>query len=173
MRARAGDANVRALELPLPPALRFDSAGLREICARREALKGHCPEAASVGTDLAETPLVEERLTGPVFVVQPRGNGQPDLWASLAGEGLRLTLQGRTLVEDGRIETRFDDLPDMPLSLLKMQLQGGRHGVLSLDRGLCGIRAPGLTAPVSLEGQNRAYRAERIPVATPGFCRRH
>ena len=173
VRSRRGDANMRAMGLSLPAGLRLSAAGLREICARREALQGNCPKGSKVGTGVGRTRMLARPLQGSIFLVQPQeGDEEPEIWAHLAGEGVELNMHSTTVVADGRVENRFQSLPDMPLSDFTMQLASGKHGVFVLDRSLCADgRARELRAPATLEGQNGAYRKQRTPVTTPKICR--
>ena len=158
--------------LLMPAGLRFRSGGLTEICARGEALRGDCPKGSQVGTGFGRTPMLARPLRGAIYVVQPRGNGEPDLWAHLEGEGVELDLPSVNSTVDGRVETKFQGVPDMALSAFTMDLEGGKHGLLSLERELCVKGKPrGLAAAASLEGQNAAYRTLRVPVTVPKTCR--
>jgi hypothetical protein len=169
-RSRSGDANLRSMQLELPAGLRFRSGGLRAICARGAALKGDCPKGAQVGTGFGRTPMLAKPLRGAIYVVQPKGNGEPDLWAHLEGEGVELNLPSVNSTEHGRVQTSFEDVPDMALSSFTLDLAGGKHGLLVLDRDLCG-KVRGLNAAASLEGQNAATRELRVPVDKPKSCK--
>jgi hypothetical protein len=171
MRSRVGEANLRSMGLSLPAGLRFSAAGLREICSRRDAFKGRCPKGARVGTGFGQTPLLKEPMKGAIYVVQPEGDGEPDLWANLRGEGVELDVRSVSVTRHGHVESRFQNLPDMSLGKFRMQLFSGKHGVLVLDHGLCvDGRRRQLHADVALEGQNRAYRERRVPLAAPATC---
>jgi hypothetical protein len=159
-------ANLRMADISLPSLLRFDSSGLREICARREARNGNCPSGSRIGSSYARTPLLDVPLKGAVYVVQPRDTGSPDLWISLEGEGLQIYLRGETALEDGHVVTRLIDLPDLPLASFAMRLAGGKHGVFALSSSPC--RA--LVASLTLKGQSGARRKGRVRVAVPGEC---
>jgi hypothetical protein len=172
MRTRESDANLRSLQLLLPRALRFDSSPLREICARKQALKGNCPKGSQVGTGIGQTPLLKKPLKGSIYVVQPKENGEPDLWTNLRGQGIELNLQSRSATRHGRIDSSFEDLPDMPLSSFTMEFSSGKHGILFLKRGLCGKgRAAALSAPAKFEGHNGARLQSRIQVSVPDVCK--
>jgi hypothetical protein len=168
LRSPAGGTNLRRLDLPLPAHLQSDIAKVRELCARGEALHGRCRAGAQVGTALARSPLVAGPLRGKVFLVQPHGTGLPDLWTSLAGEGLKLAVRAKVVTEGGRLQAQLVGLPDLPLSYFRMRLAGGPHGLLRSSADLC--RGPGAEESVTaaLEGQDRAYRLERVRVQHPG-----
>ena len=166
-RLRSRDTNLRAMRIALPRALGFDISGLREICSRRDAVDGLCSARARVGSARARTPMLGEPLKGAIYVVQPQGDGLPDLWIGLAARGLRVDVRGRTLKRRGRIFTSLVGLPDVPLSRFTMRLRGGKRGVLSLRTGVCGRRDRKrlLASPLVAKGQNGVRRTLRPMVS--------
>jgi hypothetical protein len=46
----------------------------------------------------------------------------------------------------GRLKTVFDGIPDVPLSRLALTLNGGKDGILTSGRDLCGASAPNFDA---------------------------
>ncbi len=172
MRSRKGDAGVRSTELTLPPGLKFSSENLREICPRSVALKAACPKSSQVGAGSGRTPLLSKPLKGAVYVVQPRGDGEPDLWTYLKGQGVEFTIRSQSSVKDGRVETQYKELPDMPLSLFSVRFSGGKHGFLTLDRDLCVNGKPrSLTGQAGFNAHNGAARRTRFAIATPKSCK--
>jgi hypothetical protein len=171
MRGRKGDANLRALSLSMPPVLKFDGGALKEICSRSAAIRGDCPKGSRVGSASALSELLDEPLKGSVHVVQPKGDGQPDIWTSIEAQGIRVNLKSESSFVDGHLVTRFRELPDMPLKALSMRLTGGAGGVFKLAHGLCGHgRTGALSVPTSIEGQNAMRRESRLPIALPDRC---
>ncbi len=172
MRGRKGEANMRSLGLLLPDGVKFSAANLRELCPRAEALKGDCPKGARVGTGFGRTRLLDKSLKGSVYAVQPRGDGEPDLWTNLKGEGTEFNLRSTASTKNGRVANGFEDLPDMPLSLFTMEFAAGKRGFLTLDRDLCiKGKAQRLFAPATFEAHSGAYRQMRIPITTPEICK--
>jgi hypothetical protein len=172
VRLPRGDTNLRTIDLPFPRPLKLNSSGLREICTQRDAIYGACPVSARVGSGSARSPLLSKPLEGSVYVVQPPGDGFPDLWINLEGMGLELALRSEVSQRHGRLVTKFVGLPDVPLSKFTMQLRGGDDGILSLRKGFCARgRASRLVSQVAVEGQNGAYRRVRVPVSAKGGCR--
>jgi hypothetical protein len=155
-----GDSNLRFLDLLLPKALKLDPSALRELCSRRAAEHGECPQGSKVGSASAHTPLLEGAMAGSIYLAQPQGNGSPDLWAQLRGSGIEVALHGETAVKDGRAETTFAHTPDFPLSEFSLRFGGGAHGVFELKRDPCG----GLGASARVGGQSGAVVGERVPV---------
>jgi hypothetical protein len=164
MRMPAGGANVRSVDVRLPAVLKLDSSGLNELCARRKATEGRCPRSARIGTANALTPLLRQPMNGFLYLVQPRGERSPDIWASLEGQGLEMNLRAETAVRHGHLETKFVDLPDFPLGSLSLRLGAG--GVIELKRRPCGR----LVAPTELGAQNGAEVTLRTRVTVRSSC---
>jgi hypothetical protein len=161
-RFRQADTNLRAMQLVLPKGLQFETSGLREICPRQDAVDGLCSAKALVGRADARSPMLSSPLKGSIYVVQPKGNGLPDLWIRLGAMGVHMDLRGRTFERDGRFVTSLVGLPDMPLSAFAMRLRGGKRGVVSLNSDPCDrSQASQLGARLFLEGQNGSRRALR------------
>jgi hypothetical protein len=73
----------------------------------------------------------------------------------------------------GPITSAFVDLPDVPLSTLRLRLGGGRRGLLALAEGLCAGGAPRrLAARATLRGQNDAARTARVRLRAAPRCAR-
>jgi len=164
-------ANMRSADISLPGPLRFDSSAPREICARRKATEGRCSERSRVGSASAKTPMLNEPLKGGVYLAQPKGGGQPDVWTHLQGGGLTLDMQSNTLSKDGTLHTTFTDLPDVPVSKLQIDFDSGKHGLFELKRGLCRKgKAKKLHAKVLSEGQNGARVRALVAVVARAGC---
>lgn len=163
VRTRRGDANLRRFEVEFPRLLAFHSGGVRAVCARGDAIEGLCPAGSRVGTGIANTPLLDEPLRGPVYLVQPKGNGFPDFWSSLEGMGVEMQLIGESFRRDGRLITELVDLPDVPLSTFTMKMNGGKNGLFSLKGDPCKRgRARASRGPVELEAQDGAHRELQV-----------
>lgn len=171
-RLRPRDTGLRAMKIALPRGLRLGLAGLDEICSRPDAAAGACPAGARVGTASARTSLLSEPLKGAIYIVQPSGDGLPDLGISLAALGTRVSLSGRTGSEDGHLVTKLVGLPDMSLSSFTMRIGGGSDGAFSFDSGLCDRGRPRrLEALLRATGQNGSKRRARLPIETGARCR--
>jgi hypothetical protein len=174
LRSGAGQAAVRSAAIELPGFLTLHQTAVTAICSRAQAREGRCPSASHVGVAVARTPLLPHPLRGPVSVVQPRGTGQPDLWATLAGDGIRLSLRSTVARARGRsMVTRFVDLPDVPLSRFVLTLHGGAHGALAATARPCrGGRARRLAVGAQLIAQSGLRRALRVAVHAHPDCAR-
>jgi hypothetical protein len=163
VRTRSGDASVRQFQVKFPKLLVFHSHGVRAICARGDAAEDLCPASSRVGTSTARSPLLDEPLRGPVYLVQPKGGGFPDFSTSVEGGGVPLQLTGESFRQGGHFVTKMVGLPDLPLSEFTMHLNGGKSGLFSLTKSPCGgHRTRELASPVSLLAQNGAHRGMQV-----------
>jgi hypothetical protein len=174
LRTRAGQTNLRSATIRLPRMLTLNQTAVTAICSRAQAIDGRCPRASRVGTARARTPLLSQLLRGPVNVVQPLGGGQPDLWATLAGQGVRIALRSTIALPRGKpMTTRFVGLPDLPLSRFALTLDGGAHGPLAAVAGFCrGGRPQPLAVDATLRAQNGRERSTRVRIHAHPSCAR-
>jgi hypothetical protein len=138
----AGEANSRHVEVTLPDGLGANPAGLARACPVEQLDANACPPSAVVGSVRADTPLLPAPLQGPVLIVKPKGGVLPELSLELRGP---INLRLRATVgfgPHGRLKTIFDGIPDVPLSRLALTLSGGKDGILTSGRDLCGASAP-------------------------------
>jgi hypothetical protein len=169
---RHADASLRSLFVSMPPVLKLGIGKLKEICSRPDARRNLCPPGAKIGTARAHTPLLGEKaLTGTIYVVQPRDDGEPDIWVALSGDGVKLAIHGTTENDHGRFATRLGGLPDVPLSDFTMRLGSPGNSPLSLDTNPCaGGRAHRLEAELRTGGQNGARRSSQVAIGGGASC---
>lgn len=174
LRPRAGQANMRTTAIKLPRMLDLELGAVSELCTRAQALASACPAGSRVGSVQASTPLLAEPLTGAVNVVLREGVGLPELWASLQGGGLRLIARAETAtLPSGQLRTTLVQLPDVPLSELKLRLRGGPKGLLLASQDACGVNGGrGAFARFTLRAQNGARRSRLVRVRPPRACGR-
>lgn len=168
IRARPGGANLRGADIALPASLQQSGVARQAICARQDAREGRCPGSTRIGRASVETPLIRDSLSGSIHVVQPRGDGPPELWTYVDAEGVSFELRSRLLIRDGRVHTRLVGLPDVPIDELALNLQGGTKGLVSFAANPCSRRDRKSRAGVAFEGQNRAYVISREKIDRPG-----
>lgn len=170
-RFRRADTALRSLALSLPPALKLGVGGLDEICSRPDARRGLCPPGSKVGTSRARTPLLDEPLIGSIYVVTPKGKGEPDLWIALAGGGIEFAMRGTTSNDRGRLLTRLSGLPDLPLASFSLRLGGPGADLLSFDASPCRDGRPRLLGTdLRLLGQSGARRVVSLRIPTGARC---
>jgi hypothetical protein len=99
-----------------------------------------CPEASKVGTVTAKSPLMEDELTGGVFI-RSQNSGDPEsgemfrlalvLENEERGISVRLPGQVRADAATGRLVTTFDNNPELPVSSIELDLKAGPRAPLA------------------------------------------
>jgi hypothetical protein len=136
LEARPGDANIAATTLTLPPSEQIDQAHIKTVCTRVQLAAHECPAGAVYGYAKAESPLLEDPLSGPVYLVSSN-HVLPDLLADLEGQ-VDIRLHGVIQsAKHHRIRTTFSPIPDVPVSKFTLTMQGGKKGLLINSRNLC------------------------------------
>jgi hypothetical protein len=134
--ARGGDANISRTTLTMPRSELIDQAHIKTICTRVQLAVHECPRASIYGHASATSPLLEDQLAGPVYLVSS-DHTLPDLLADLRGQ-VEVQLHGVIKsVKHGRIRTTFSPIPDVAVSKFKLTMQGGRKGLIQNSRNLC------------------------------------
>jgi hypothetical protein len=138
----AGQANLKKVRVTLPLSLALDTENANGLCEFTDGSKvtPTCPKNSIVGTATATTPILDEPVSGPVYFVKnvrkdPKSGRDirttPKLVIPLVGQnGLKLTLTGTSDVEDDQLVTTFDNIPDAPVSSFKLDIIGGKGGIL-------------------------------------------
>jgi hypothetical protein len=166
-----GQANIARLKLDLPKQLSARQSTLQKACTSAvfEADPAACPAASVVGRASVVTPVFENPLTGPAYLVSHGGVAFPDLEIVLQGEGVTLELDGQTNIAKGLISSAFRSLPDAPISTFDLVLQNGPHSLLAANlpaRAKGSLCSQTLSMPTAITGQNGAIlkRSTKIPV---------
>ncbi len=103
-------------------------------------LGAECPNGSKIGTVVATTPLLKEKLEGGVYVGtqesdDPSSGRMFRMFLALNSEerGVRVKLPGQIRVDPstGRIETTFDNNPQVPVSSISLRLYGGARASLA------------------------------------------
>jgi hypothetical protein len=199
---RPGEAAIQKVGTQLPLALPSRLVTLQKACAEAQfaANPAGCPPGSNVGIAKAITPILNAPLTGPAYLVSHGGAAFPDLDVVLQGDGVTIVLIGNTDIKRGITYSRFDAVPDAPISSFELYLPGGPGALLAATRDLCAStrtittskhvmrRVRGrlrhrtvrvkksvreaLTMPVTLAAQNGAVVRHDTAIAVSG-CRRH
>ena len=133
---RPGDANLSSASVTLPPAVFLAQNHIRTVCTRVQFRTDNCPPESIYGHATATTPLMDEPLSGPVYL-RASSNRLPDVVADLRGRGIEIEAVGRIDSSRGGTRATFDGLPDGAVSKFTMVLNGGKKGVLQLGGSLC------------------------------------
>jgi hypothetical protein len=137
--ARPGDANIAGASVALPHSEFLDQAHIRTVCTRVQFRASACPAGAIYGHAKAITPLLDEPLSGPVYL-RSSDNPLPDLVMALRGpdvQPIEVVLAGRIDSVHGGIRSSFEAIPDQPVSSFTLTMKGGKKGLLVNSRDLC------------------------------------
>jgi hypothetical protein len=151
-----GGANIAAASVALPHSEFLDQGHIGTVCTRVQFAAGAgngtaCPPASVYGTATAKTPLLDETLTGNVYL-RSSSHELPDLVVALKGK-IDANVVGRVDSVNGGIRNTFETVPDAPVETFTLTLAGGNKGLLVNSRDIC--KAPG-KATAKFTGQNGA-----------------
>lgn len=162
--AREGDANIGRAALTLPHSEFLDQGHIGTICTRVQLAASQCPARSVYGSAHAQSPLLDEELKGPVYLVSS-DHELPDLLADLHGQ-VNIRLRGVISSAKARIKTVFASVPDVPVSRFTIDMKGGKKGLLENSRNLC---AGTNFSFLNFKAQNGKHRkVKRLPLRTPG-----
>jgi hypothetical protein len=166
--ARSGDANIGRAAVTLPHSQFLDQAHIRTVCTRVQLAAHDCPEASIYGYARAQTPLLDDELAGPVYLVSS-DHELPDLLADLRGQ-VNIRLRGVISAAKARIKNVFYPVPDVPVSKFVLTMKGGKRGLLVNSRDLCA--RPSFSF-MNFKSQNgKQLKKKKLPLRVPA-CRRH
>jgi hypothetical protein len=165
----SGQANNRRTVVILPPTTFIDQNHIANPCTRPQFQEGKCPPASVLGKARVFTPLFKDPLEGPVYF---RANGGerdlPDVVVDLHGRvdviavGFvdAVTKKGS---ESSRVRTRFNNLPDAPITKAVFTFKGGKKGVFVNSANLC--KVPNI-ATVKMAAHNNKTQETNKRIAT-------
>ncbi|MET0603781.1 MAG: hypothetical protein ABW167_17485, partial [Baekduia sp.] len=175
----AGQANLKKVRVTLPLSLALDVDNANGLCEFADGSKVEptCPKNSIVGTATAVTPILDEPLSGPVYFVKnerkdPKSGRSikttPKLVIPLVGQnGVKLTLTGTSDVQDNRLVTTFDNIPDAPVSSFKLNINGGKGGILAVSGDKADICKSTQIADQQVDGQNNKAADADVYIETP------
>jgi hypothetical protein len=149
VKARTGDANIARTALNLPHSLFLDQGHIKTVCTRVQLAAKECPKDSIYGNAEASSPLLKQKLKGPVYLVSSQ-HKLPDLLADLNGQ-INIQLDGVISSNHGGLKTVFNNTPDVPLKTFVLNMQGGKKSLLQNSTNLC--KSPQL-AILNMKGQN-------------------
>jgi len=135
---RAGDANLSGLVLRLPRSAFLDQAHIRTICTRVQFAAKSCPPGAIYGQATAYPPLLDQPLSGPVYL-RSSDHDLPDFVADLHG---LIDVEALARIDSvrGGIRATFTEVPDAPLSKVVVRMQGQKKGLIVNSTDLCAAK---------------------------------
>jgi hypothetical protein len=191
-------ANVQKVDTSLPLALSSRLTTLNKACTEQQfaANPAGCPAASDVGVAVARTPILKEPLMGPAILVSHANRAFPDLDIVLQGEGIEIVLTGNTDIKKGITYSKFETVPDAPVSSFELKLPEKEFSILTAVKNLCNptktvttskkvtkrVRgklkkvtvktkktvAESLVMPTEITGQNGAKLAQQTKISVTG-----
>ena len=149
LEAPEGDANLARAALTLPHSLFLDQSHIKTICTRPQLASRTCPQGAVYGQAEAKSPLLDQKLKGPVYLVSSNDK-LPNLVADLRGQ-VNIQLRGVISSKRGGLKTVFPEVPDVPVKKFILNMRGGKKSLLVNSTNIC--EKPQL-AVLNLKGQN-------------------
>jgi hypothetical protein len=167
---KPGESNIKQTLLQLPAELPSRLTTLQHACTEAQFAKEPkgCPSQSFVGTATAHTPLLSVPLSGPAILVSHGGAAFPDVVFLLEGDGIHITLVGHTNIKNGITYSRFEAVPDQPISSFEVTLPEGSHSALAANGNLC---QESLMMPTTLIAQDGAQRIQTTKVNVTGCPR--
>ncbi len=162
-KTRAQDSNLAGVSVTLPHAEFLEQSHIKTVCTRVQFAAKRCPKDSIYGYASAETPLLDKKLQGPVYL-RSSSHALPDIVAELNGQ-FNIELAGRIgAYKGGRIKNTFEVVPDAPVRKFVVKLNGGKQSLLVNSRNLC---LEPIRAEVKMIGQN-GRRHNESPVVDTG-----
>ena len=158
-----GYANIRDVQVALPHSEFLDQSHINTICTRVQAAANACPAGSIYGYAEATTPLLDGKLTGPVFL-KSSDHQLPDLAIALKGpenQPIEVEFAGRIDSVHAQIRNTIEGLPDVAVSKFVLKMKGGKKGLLVNSRNLCQGKPGRMT--VNMTAQN-SKTADSRPV---------
>ncbi|HEX3359665.1 MAG TPA: hypothetical protein VHS74_01620, partial [Solirubrobacterales bacterium] len=149
VQAKSGQANIARTALNLPHSLFLDQSHIKTNCTRVQLAAQQCPQNSIYGYAEASSPLLKQKLKGPVYLVSSK-HKLPDLLADLKGQ-INIQLDGVISSKHGGLKTVFNETPDVPLKSFVLNMKGGKKSLLQNSENLC--KKPQL-AVLNMKGQN-------------------
>jgi hypothetical protein len=168
VKAGEEEANIRSVAVRLPIALPSRLSTLQKACTQAQfnSNPAGCPAGSKVGGAVAHTPILAVPLEGPAYLVSHGGAAFPDLVLVLQGEGITIHVTGHTQIDSrGYTYSRFETVPDAPISSFELRLPRGPNSALAANRNLCKAN---MNMPTTLVGQNGAVVKETTKIAVTG-----
>jgi hypothetical protein len=170
-----GSADLRNTKVTLPSELNTNN-GAYKLCTEAEAAADNCPANSKFGSAIAKSPFLKEQLGGPVYLLAESGHALPGLLLDLRGRAhvkIRTTTE---LVNNRQVQSLSTDSPQLPVSELRVALNGGKAtGVFTNRSDLCfrgssSSKFNAVTGVAKLEGWNGKSTGDVKVAATVIGC---
>lgn len=131
-------ANIARAQVSLPHSEFLEQGNIGQACTKTLITVRACPAASIYGKVKAWTPLLDQPLEGPVYLVGGYGYKLPAMVAELNGQ-IRVLLVGKVDTDkQGGIRNTFEAAPDAPVEKFVLELKGGKkYGLLRNSENVC------------------------------------
>lgn len=159
--AKPGRANIARTAVTLPHSEFLAQEHIRTVCTRAQFAARGCPKGSVYGSAKAWSPLLGQPLSGPVYLRSNGGERQlPDLVAALRGpasQPIEIDLVGFVDSVNGGIRTRFESVPDAPVSKFLLAMKGGAKGLLVNSGNLCRVQSRATVRMSAHNGKGQVF----------------
>ncbi|HEX4437175.1 MAG TPA: hypothetical protein VH061_10300 [Solirubrobacteraceae bacterium] len=165
------EANIRKVEVQLPKAIPSRLPTLQKACTAAQFARSPagCPAASIVGHAVAHTPILSAPLEGPAYLVSHGGAQFPDLVLDLSGNNITIQVTGHTQIKHGITFSRFETVPDAPISTFELQLPSGPKSLLGNFGNICATKvAKTLLMPTTITAQSGAVLKQSTKLSVSG-----
>jgi hypothetical protein len=171
-------AHLRDTTVTLPEGMTINPSGAGGLAACTDAQVGfnsvtpvQCPEASKIATVTATTPVLEEQLSGAVYIGSQLSDDPESgdmfrivLVLQNAERGIFVKLLGkvRADAQTGRLETSFAGNPQFPVSAISLRFKDGPRAPLAMPPD-CGTKT--VDASLSSWAGQLVHRSDSFNIA--------
>jgi hypothetical protein len=128
-----GEADQMGTKLTLPIELNTNNTAYT-LCSQAQADADSCPAKSKFGWATAISPFLGEPAQGPVYLIQQSTNSLPGLLLDLKGR-VHVKVQTKTTLVNGKqIQSLVLNAPQLPVTELRVALNGGKTTGVFLNR---------------------------------------
>lgn len=163
VRPRPGDANISRTVVRFPKSAFVAQEHIRTVCTRVQFAAEACPKGSIYGRAIAYSPLLDYPLRGNVYL-RSSDNDLPDAVADLRGpphQPLKVEVAVRSDSVKGALRNTVVAAPDAPVSYFRLQMFGGRKGLIVNSRNICRGKNQ---ARVAMKAHNGRRSLERVNI---------
>jgi hypothetical protein len=128
-----GEADQKGNKITLPVELNTNNTAYK-LCTQAQADADNCPAESKFGGVAAKSPFLAEELKGPIYLIQQSTNSLPGLLLDLRGRVHVKIQTTTTLVNNKAIQSLLLNSPQLPISEVRVGLNGGRNTGVFLNR---------------------------------------